>query len=215
MTEGSRWGSDSVIEETSGWDDELVGDATEFAPEGSPKFRSDIKPPVPVSAVGEPIGESGNGVCVGERGVVSAPGNGVEGFVDIGVLVAFVETSVDGFDTSPIPKAKEARNLSSNRDRGLLGSCTPPLVAPLAPGWAGLGERCACMDLRILEIAESASWVEDGVPPSLEFVREMTFEESVSWEVERRIGCVARCSTAFRNWENMLRDESLDARIRR
>lgn len=67
----------------------------------------------------------------------------------------------------------------------------------------------------MLESAESAGGVEDGVLASLEFVREMIFEESLSWEVERRIGGTARCSTAFRNWENMLRDESLDARVRK
>jgi hypothetical protein len=168
-----------------------------------------------VSVVGDPNGESGSGVCVGESDVVSAPGNGVEACVDIGVLSAFVETSVDGFDTSPIPKDKEARNLSSKRERGLLGSCTPPLVTPFAPVRAGLDERCACRDLCMLESAESASRVGDEVLPSLEFVRDMMFEESLSWEVELRIGCAARCSTAFRNWENMLRVESLDARIRR
>ena len=179
--EGSKWDSDSAIEEAGGWDDELVEDTTEFAPKGSPKLRSDVKIPVPDPVVGEPIGESGNGVCVGERGVVSTPGNGVEGFVDIGVLVAFVETSVDGFDTSPIPKDKEARNLSSNRDRGLVGSCTP-LVAPLVPVRAGLDGRSACRDLRMFESAESASGVEveDGLPPSLEFARDMVFEESLS-----------------------------------
>ena len=95
--------------------------------------------------VGETIGESGNGVWVGERGVTSIPGNGVGGLVDTGVLVAFVETSVD---SSPIPKDREARSLSSNRDRGLLGSYPPPL--------AGLDERCACNDLRMFESAESA-----------------------------------------------------------
>lgn len=214
--EGSRWGSDSAIEGASGWANELVGDTTEFAPKGSPKFRSDITLPVPVSVVGEQTGESGNGVCVGERGVASVPGNGVEAVVDIGVLVAFVETSVDGFDTSPIPKDKDARNLSSNRDRGLVGSCTPPLVVPLVLlVRAGLEGRCACRDLRMLESPESPSGVEDGIPPSLELARDMIFEDSLSWEVERSIGCTARCSTAFRSWENMLRGESLDARIRR
>ena len=53
------------------------------------------------------------------------------------------------------------------------------------------------------------------MPLSLEFVRDMTFEVSLSCEVERRAGGTARCSTAFRNWENMLRDESHDARVRR
>ena len=62
--------------------------------------------------VGETIGESGNSVWVGERGVTSIPGNSVGGLVDTGVLVAFVETSVD---SSPIPKDREAWSLSSNR----------------------------------------------------------------------------------------------------
>ena len=208
MAEGSELDSGSVVKSASGCDDEFVGDTTELAPKGSPKLKSDVKPPVPVSVLGESIGESGNGVCVGERGVVSVTGNGVGAFVDIGVL-----SSVDGFDTSPIPKDKEARNLSSNRDRGLLESCTPPPAVPLVLARAGLDGRWACKDLRILERAESASWPEDGRPPSPEFVRDMIFEVSLSWEEERRIGCAARCSTAFRNWENMLRGESLDALI--
>lgn len=148
-TGGSGWGSDLVVGEAGGWDNELVEDTGEFAPNGSPKFNSDEKLPDPFSVAGE-IGESGNGVCVGEIGVVSDPGNGVEAFVEIGVL-----TSVDGFDTSPIPKDREARSLSSKRDRGLLGSYTP-LVAPLVPARAGLDGRCACSDLRIFESAESA-----------------------------------------------------------
>lgn len=212
---GSGCDLDSSIEGASGWDDEFVEDATELAPKGSPGLRSDDKLPVPASVVGEPIGESGSGAWVGERGVVSTPRNGVDGLVEIGVLVAFVETSVDGFDTSPIPKDKEARNLSSKRDRGLLGSCTPPLVTPLTPVRAGLDERCACRDLRMPESAESANGVKDGMVPSLEFARDMALDESLSWEAERRIGWVARCSTAFRSWENILRVESLDARIRR
>lgn len=130
--EGSRWDWDSAIE-VGGWDNGLVEDATSVAPKGSPKLRSDVMLLVPVSVIGEPVGESGNGFCVGERDIVSAPGNGVGAFVDIGVLVAFVEASVDGFDTSPIPKDREARSLSSNRDRGLLGSCAPPLVTPFTP----------------------------------------------------------------------------------
>ena len=145
----------------SGWDGE-------FASSGSPRLSGEGTPTVPSSAVGELIGESGSGVCVGERGVVSGSYNGVGAFVEIGVFVAFVETSVDA---SPIPKDREARSLSSNRDRGRLKSCNPPL--PLAPVWAGLGERCACNDLRMLESAESARWLEDGIPPS-EFVRDMT-----------------------------------------
>lgn len=133
---GSGCDSGSVVGEISGYDNELVEDTTELAPNGSPEPKSDVKPLVPVSVVGEVIGESGSGVCVGERGVVSAPGNGVGAFEDTGVL-----TSVDGFDTSPIPKDKEARSLSSNRDRGLLGSCTPPPVVPFVPARAGLDER--------------------------------------------------------------------------
>ena len=152
-----------------------MGDTTELAPNGSPEPRSDIKLLVPVSVVGEVTGESGSGVCVGERGVMSVPGNGVGAFEDTGVL-----TSEDGFDTSPIPKDREARNLSSNRDRGLLGSCTPPPVVPFVPARAGLDERWACKDLRIPESAESASWAEDGTPLSVEFVREMTLEVSLS-----------------------------------
>ena len=154
---GSGWDSDSVVEDASGWVDELVERAIEFAPKGSPKLKSDVKLLLPVSVVGESMGESGNGVCVGERGVVSDTGDSVGDSADIGVLVAFVETAVEGFDTSPIPKDREARNLSSKRDRGLLWSCTPPLVAPLGPARAGLDGRCACKDWRILESAESAS----------------------------------------------------------
>jgi len=165
---GSGCDSGSVAGEAGGCDDEL-------APKGSPELKSDVKPLVPVSVVGEVIGESGSGVCVGERGVVSAPGNGVGAFEDTGVL-----TSVDAFDTSPIPKDREARNLSSNRDRGLLGSCAPPTVVPFVPARAGLDGRWVCKDLRIPESAESASWVEDGTPPSVEFVRDMILEVSLS-----------------------------------
>ena len=151
-TGGSSCGSDLVVGESSGWDNEVVEDTAELAPNGSPKVsNSDEKLPVPFSVVGE-IGDSGKGVCVGESGVASVSGNGVEAFVEIGVL-----TSVEGPDTSPIPKDREARSLSSNRERGLLGSCTPPLAVPLVPAWAGLDGRCVCSDLRTLESAESAS----------------------------------------------------------
>lgn len=125
---GSECGSDSAIGEPSGWDNEVAEDTAELAPNGSPRLNGDKELPVLFSVVGEAIGEFGRGVCVGERGVGSIPGNGVGAFVEIGVL-----TSVDGFDTSPIPKDREARSLSSNRDRGLLGSYTPPLVVPLIP----------------------------------------------------------------------------------
>ena len=154
---GSGWGSGLVVAGASGWDNEAAEDVVdvELAPNGSPKLNSADKLGISFSAVGE-IGESGSGVCVGEGGVVSAPGDGVGAFVDAGVLVAFVETSVDGFDTSPIPKDREARSLSSNRDRGLLGSYTPPLAIPSVPVRAGLDGRCACNDLRMLESAESA-----------------------------------------------------------
>ena len=121
---------------------------------GSSKPNSEAKLTIPFSAAGEPIGESGNSACVGESGVAS--GNGIGTFVDIGVFVAIVEASVDGFEASPIPKVTEARSLSSNRDRGLLGSCTPPLAIPFGPVRAGLDGRCACNDLRMLKIAESA-----------------------------------------------------------
>lgn len=50
---------------------------------GSPKLKSDDKLRVPLSVAGE-IGESGNGVSEGERGVASVPGDWA--FVDIGVL---------------------------------------------------------------------------------------------------------------------------------
>ena len=130
--------------------------------------------PAPFSAVGE-IGDSGKGVFVGEVGAVSAAGNGVGAFVEIGVL-----TSVEGPDTSPIPKDKEARSLSSNRDRDLLGSCAPPPAAPLVLARAGVTGRCACNDLRILESAESASCVGDVAPPSTELVRDIIFEVSLS-----------------------------------
>lgn len=166
-TGGSGRGSGSGIEGASGWDSELV-------PNGSPKLNNEDKLTVPLSVVGEPIGDSGNGVCVGEGSVASVPGNGVGGFEDTGVLVAFVGV----FDASPIPKDREARSLSSNRDRGLLGSYAP-LAVPLVPAWAGLDERCACNDLRMLEIAESARWLEDGTPPS-EVERDITFGVSLS-----------------------------------
>ena len=143
-------GSDLAIGETSGWDKEVVGDTTGLAPRGSPELNSNDKLLVSFSIMGE-IGESGNGVCVGE-GVAAVAGNGVGAFEDVGVL-----TPVDGFDTSPIPKDSEARSLSSNRERGLSGSCVPPLVVPLVPTRAGLEGRCACKDLRIFESAESAS----------------------------------------------------------
>lgn len=147
---GSGCGSDLAVEDTSGWGNEVVGDTVGLAPNGSPELNGNDELLVPFSMVGE-IGESGNGVCVGE-GVASAAGNGVEAFVDIGVL-----SSVDGFDTSPIPKDSEARSLSSNRERGLSGSYTPPLVVLVLPARAGLYERCACNDLRIFESAESAN----------------------------------------------------------
>lgn len=140
--------------EGSGWDDEAVEDRTELAPNGSSKSNSEAKVTIPFSVAGEPIGESGNGVCVGESGV--APGDGIGIFADVGVLVAYVETAVDGFETSPIPKVREARSLSSNRDRCLFGSCTPPLAVPVVPSRAGLDGRCACNDFRMLESAESA-----------------------------------------------------------
>lgn len=149
-TGGSSCGSGLVVGEASGWDNEVVGGTAGLAPSGSPELNSNDKLLVSFSVVGE-IGESGNGVCVGE-GVALAAGNGAEAFEDIGVL-----TSVDGFDTSPIPKDSEARSLSSSRERGFSGSCTPPLVVPVVPTRAGLAGRCACNDLRILESAESAS----------------------------------------------------------
>lgn len=141
---GSGCGSDLAVGEPSGWD--------ELAPNGSLKLsNNDDRLLVPVSVVGE-IGDSGKGACVGERGVASIPGNGVEALVEIGVL-----TSVEGFDTSPIPKDREARSLSSNRERGLLGSYAPPLAVPFVPARAGLDECWTCSDLRIFESAESAS----------------------------------------------------------
>lgn len=149
ITGGPSRGWGSTVAEVGGWDNGFVEDTAGLAPNGSPEFSSADKLAIPFSAVGE-IGDSGSGVCVGEGGVVSIPGNGVGALVDIGVL-----TSVDGFDTSPIPKDREARSLSSNRDRGLLGSCTPPLAVPSVPVRAGLDGRCACNDLRILESAES------------------------------------------------------------
>jgi hypothetical protein len=167
-------GSGLVVGEVSGWVSEPVEDPAELASNGSPKLNSD-KLPVPFSAVAGLIGESGNGDWVGEGGAASVPGNGVEGFVDTGLL-----TSVDGFDASPIPKVNEARSLSSNRDRGLYGSYTPPLVVPLGPARAGLDGRCACNELRRLKIAESARWAEDGTPPSPEFVRDIWLEVSLS-----------------------------------
>jgi len=138
----------------SGLDDELVESAVGLAPNGSSKSNSEAKLTIPFSMAEEPIGESGNGACVGEGGVAS--GNGIGTCVDIGVLVAIVEASVDGFEASPIPKVREARSLSSNRDRGLLGSCTPPLAIPFGPVRAGLDGRWDCNDLRMLKIAESA-----------------------------------------------------------
>jgi len=153
-TGGSDWDSDLGIGETSGRNDEVVEDTVGLAPDKTSKPSSEAKLTVPFSVAGEAIGESGNGVCVGESGVAS--GNGIETFVDIGVLVATVEVSEDGFEASPIPKVREARSLSSNRDRGLLGSCTPPLAIPLGPARAGLDGRCACNDFRMLERAPSA-----------------------------------------------------------
>ena len=151
-TGGNGW--DSGGGEANGWDEGFVEDTVGLAPNGSSKPNSEAKLTIPFSIVGEPIGESGNGVCVGESGVAS--GNGIGTFVDIGVLVAIVEASVDGPEASPIPKDREARSLSSNRDRGLLGSCTPPLAIPFELVRAGLDGRCACNDLRMLKIAESA-----------------------------------------------------------
>ena len=149
---GPNCGSDWAVGEPSVWDSDVVEDAAELAPNGSPKLsNSDEKLPVPFLVVGE-IGDSGKGACVGERGVASVPGSGVGAFVETGVLI-----SVEGFDTSPIPKDREARSLSSNRERGLLGSCTPPLAVPGVPARAGLDGCCVCSDLRIFESAESAS----------------------------------------------------------
>lgn len=176
-TGGSGWDSDSGVGGASGWD-ELVEGTVGLSSNGSSKPNSEAKLTIPFSVVGEPIGESGNGVCVGDSGVAS--GNGIETFVDIGVLVAIVEVSEDGFEASPIPKAREALSLSSNRDRGLLGSCTPTPAIPLGPVRAGLDGRCACNDLRMLKMAESARWVGDWTPPSLEFVRDIVPEVSLS-----------------------------------
>lgn len=153
-TGGSGWDSDSGVGGASGWDDELVEGTVWLASNGSSKPNREAKLTIPFSVAGGLIGESGNGVCVGESGVAS--GNGIGTLVDIGVLVTIVEASVDGFEASPIPKDREALSLSSNRDRGLLGSCAPPLATPLGPVRAGLDGRCACNDLRMLKIAESA-----------------------------------------------------------
>ena len=177
-TGGSDRDSNSGVGGASGWNGEVMEDTVGLAPNGSSKPNSEAKLTDPFSVAGEAIGESGNGVCVGESGVVS--GNGIEVTADIGVLVAVVEASEDGFEASPIPKDREARSLSSSRDRGLLGSYPPPLAVTLGLARAGLDGRWPCNDLRMLESAESAKRVGDWIPPSPEFVRDIAPDVSLS-----------------------------------